>query len=327
MTSSPCIGLGRRPLVASRRVRLSDPSGRGAVVIVVVFASFFAGWAVRSRAVVPARVLVAADRWVISVALPALVVSKMTHIEIGADLVVPIAAAWGAMGVCAIAVLVASRAAQWSRATTGALLCVAVLGNTSFLGLGMTEGLLGRGHLFAAVAYDQPGTFLALATWGALVASHWGTGSRGWHAVIHRIITFPPFLALVVSIPLRSLNVAETVWDILDALGRTVAPVAMAAVGLRFVPKWQRALVRPVATGLLVKMVCAPVVVALAAAIAGGWGEVAWQSSILQASAPPMVSAGLVAIAAGLDEDTTTMLVGFGTLGAFAWMPIVSVLV
>lgn len=296
-------------------------------MIGVVLVAFIAGWAVRSRLSVSPRVLATADTWVISVALPAMVVSKMTRIDVGADLVVPIAAAWGAMAVCALAVVTVSRAANWTRSTTGALLLVAVLGNTSFLGLGMTEGLLGRGHLFAAVAYDQPGTFLALATWGAFVASRWGSGQRGWRPVVGRMVTFPPFLALVASVPLRSVEAPLMLWDVLDAIARTVAPVAMLAVGLRFVPRWQPASIGPVAFGLVIKMVGAPAAVAVAAAVTGGWGEVAWQAAILQASAPPMVSAGLVAIAAGLDDDATSMLVGFGTLAAFVWMPCVSMIV
>lgn len=293
-------------------------------MIAVVIGAFFAGWAVRTRFSVPPRLLALADGWVLRIALPAMVVSKMARIEVGDDLIVPIVAAWGAMALCAAAVAVAGRIAGWSRATVGALLLVAVLGNTSFLGLGLTEGLLGRDHLFAAVAYDQPGTFLALATWGAFVASRWGSGERGWQPVVRRLVTFPPFIALVVSVPVRALEVPAPAWDLLEALSRTVAPVAMAAVGLRFVPRWKGIGSAPVITGFAVKMLLAPVAVALVAAVSGGWDSTAWESSILQAAAPPMVSAGLVAIAAGLDEDLAATLVGWGTLAAFAWVPLVS---
>jgi len=295
-------------------------------MIGIIIGVFLVGWAARSRIEVPARVLSLADSWVLRIALPAMVVSTMARIEIGADLVVPIASAWGVMALCAAVIALVCRRAGWTRETTGALLLVGVLGNTSFLGLGMTEGLLGREHLFAAVAYDQPGTFLALATWGALVASRWGSGGAGWRPVVTRLVTFPPFIALLVSIPVRRLSPPEPVWGILDALARTVAPVAMAAVGLRFVPRLRGIGSPPVLVGVAVKMVLAPAAVALAAVLAGAWGETAWESSILQAAAPPMASAGLLAVAAGLDEDVSTTLVGLGTLAAFAWVPLVSLL-
>lgn len=296
-------------------------------MIAVVVCAFFGGWAVRTRVAVPPRLLALADRWVLTIALPAMVVSTMARIEVGTELAVPVAAAWGAMATCALAVVLVARIAGWMPSTTGALLLVAVLGNTSFLGLGMVEGLLGRDHLAAGVAYDQPGTFLALATWGAFVASRFGSGETGWRPVVHRLVRFAPFVALVVSVPVRLIEVPSWVWTALETVATTVAPMAMVAVGLRFVPRWRTDRVGVVATGLAVKMLLAPLVVGVVAAVTGNWGETAWSAATLQASTPPMVSAGLVAIAAGLDEEATAMLVGFGTLLAFAWMPVVSLLV
>lgn len=295
-------------------------------MIVVVVGAFFAGWAVRATVGVPDRVVRTADLWVLKIALPALVVAKMGTVDLGASVVVPVVAAWTAMATCAIAVMVVARVAQWDRSTTGALLMVAVLGNTSFLGLGVVEGVLGADHLSSAVAYDQPGTFLALATWGSWVASRWGSGESGVRPVVNRLVRFPPFLALVAAVAVRPVGLPDVVADVLASVGTTVAPVAMATVGARFT----LAVVRragPVAAGLSVKMVAAPVVVALVAASVGDLGDVAWRASIVQASAPPMVTAGLVAVAAGLDEDVATSMVGWGTLLGLVTMPLVSLLV
>ena len=268
----------------------------------------------------------AADIWVLKISLPALVVAKIATIDLGTSVVVPVAMAWLAMTTCAVVVLVSARLASWDRSTTGALLMVAVLGNTSFLGLGVIEGVLGREHLATAVAYDQPGTFLALATWGSWVASRWGSGETGVAPVVRRLVRFPPFLALVVGFGVRPFGLPDVVVDALAAVGTTVAPVAMAAVGARFVLRSSRR-VGSVVWAMTVKMVVAPSVIALVAVAASGLGDVAWQTSIVQASAPPMVTAGLVAVAAGLDEDVTTTLVGWGTLVGLAWMPAVALFV
>lgn len=300
-------------------------SGRDPVIVVVV-AAFFAGWVIRATVGVPDRVVRAADLWVLKIALPALVVAKMGTVDLGASVVVPVAAAWTAMATCAMAVTVVARAAHWDRSTTGALLMVAVLGNTSFLGLGVVEGVLGADHLSSAVAYDQPGTFLALATWGSWVASRWGSGESGVRPVVNRLVRFPPFLALVVAVTVRPVGLPDVVADVFAAVGTTVAPVAMATVGARFTLAAVRR-TGPVAAGLGVKMVAAPVVVALVAASVGDLGDVAWRTSIVQASAPPMVTAGLVAVAAGLDEDVATSMVGWGTLLGLVTMPLVSLFV
>lgn len=292
-------------------------------MIFLVVGAFFAGWCARATVGVPSNLLRVADAWVLKVALPALVVAKIGTIDFGVSVAVPAAMAWVAMITCAAVVLVVSRAASWDRATTGALLMVAVLGNTSFLGLGVVEGTLGRDHLASAVAYDQPGTFLALATWGSWVASRWGSGESGLRPVARRLLRFPPFLGLLAALAVRPIGLPDVAVDALTVVGITVAPVAMAAVGARFVLAGVRR-IGPMVCGLTVKMVVAPVVVILVAVATGGLGDVAWQTSIVQASAPPMVTAGLVAVAAGLDDKVTMSMVGWGTLLGLVWMPFVA---
>jgi hypothetical protein len=203
---------------------------------------------------------------------------------------------------------------------------VAVLGNTSFLGLGVVESVLGDSHGASALAYDQPGTFLALATWGSWVASRYGSGVRGWSPVVRRLVSFPPFVALVAAVVLHRVNMPDVAMDVVSALGSTVAPVAMAALGLRFTVRGVRR-VQPVVAALVVKLLLAPAAAAAVAGAIGAWGEIAWRASIVQAAAPPMVTAGIVAVAAGLDEETTTSVVGWGTLLGLAWMPFVALIV
>jgi predicted permease len=60
------------------------------------------------------------------------------------------------------------------------------------------------------------------------------------------------------------------------------------------------------------------------AAAAGVTGDPAWQASILQVGMPPMVTAGLVATQAGLDEELATLVVGVGILLAFASLPVLA---
>jgi predicted permease len=77
-------------------------------------------------------------------------------------------------------------------------------------------------------------------------------------------------------------------------------------------------------TGLIIKMVAVPAVLFLVALIFASTGDVMWSTSILESAAPPMVTAGVVAIASGLNEKLVAFVVGVGTLAAFAWLPMVS---
>ena len=275
---------------------------------------------------VPPRLIWAAERYVLTFALPAVIIAKMTTVKIDADLLVPFIAAWGCIIGCSCAVYFIGRARNWSRQTIGALMLVAVLGNTSFLGLGMVRGLLGEDHLFAAIAYDQLGTFLGLAIYGSYISGRFGTGESGAKAIVRRLSRFGPFLALVAVVPLRMVELDPSILHVLNDVGLTVAPVAMGALGLRFTLRVDRSVLAPAVTGLIIKMVAVPSVLVLVAILFASTRDVMWSTSILEAAAPPMVTAGVVAVAAGFEEKLVAFVVGVGTLASFVWLPTVSLI-
>lgn len=267
----------------------------------------------------------ALDRFVIVLALPGIVLARVPDLTLDTATLVPIAVAWGQLLVLTALVLVASRVAGWSRSVTGTLLLCVPLGNTSFLGFPAVEALLGDEHLGYAIVYDQLGTFLALATWGTFVAARYGTGTtRTAVAVARRVVTFPPFVALIVALLLRTTGVPAVVDGVAEALGASLTPVTMVAIGLRLrLP--ERAALGPLATGLGLRMLLAPALVLGLAALVGASG-LAWETSTLEAAMPPMVTAGVIAIASGLDERLATALTGGGVILAMATLPLVAAL-
>ena len=63
-------------------------------------------------------------------------------------------------------------------------------------------------------------------------------------------------------------------------------------------------------------MLLLPAVVFAAAMLLGDPTGPSWQSSVLQSAMPPMVTAGIIGISAGFDEELTTTLVAVGTVAA-----------
>jgi predicted permease len=295
-------------------------------VLAVVIGAFLVGWLVKTIRPVPTVVTAWADKYVLQVALPAVIIAKISRVTFDADVVLPIAVAWSVMLVAIVWVLIASRLMNWSRSVTGALLLVGVLGNTSFLGIGMVESLLGSDHLASAIAYDQVGTFVGLALWGSFVASTYGAGESGWRPILNRLSRFGPFLALLASLVFRVIELPDDVYSILNGIGKTVAPVAMCALGLRFTLSVDRTVRVPAICGLLAKMVIVPGLVFLVAVVTASPQDLAWSTSILQSAAPPMVTAGVVAVGAGLSGELVAYMVGVGTLVAFVSLPILSLL-
>lgn len=266
------------------------------------------------------------DFAVLSVTLPALILAKLPELELGGDLVIPVAAAWAAGALSFVLILTTSRRLGWDRATTGALLLVTPLGNTTFLGVPMVDALVGDDGVGSAIAYDQLGNFLGLAVYGAVIAAHWGSGEGGWRPVAGRLLRFPPFLAAVASFAIRPHGLPDGLVDTLGDVGSLVAPLAMLAVGLRF----RLAAIADARTAaawcLATKMVVMPAAVASAAVIAGGLDDPAWAASTMQAGMPPMVTAGVVAAGADLDGDLATTVVGVGLLISLVTIPLLSLL-
>ncbi len=264
------------------------------------------------------------DHAVLSVTLPALILAKLPDLAIGADLAIPVGAAWGCVALAAGSVLVGARRFGWSRATVGALLLVTPLGNTTFLGLPMVESLLGKPELARALAFDQLGTFLALAVYGSLIAARWGHGEGGWQPVLGRLLRFPAFIAVVASFGLRLVEVPVGIDEVLGDIGRLVSPLAMLAIGLRF-RMAASAHARQAAIWCLgTKMALLPLTVLVVAVAAGGTTDPAWRASILEAGMPPMVTAGVIAARADLDEELATTVVGVGLLLALVSIPLLS---
>jgi hypothetical protein len=293
-------------------------------VLPLVIGAFLLGWLVKTIRPIPVVVTAWADKYVLQVALPAVIIAKISKVTFDADVVLPIAVAWSVMLLAIIAVLTASRIFKWNRSITGSLLLVGVLGNTSFLGLGMVESLLGADHLASAIAYDQVGTFVGLALWGSFIASTYGAGESGWRSILNRLLRFGPFLALLASLVFRVVELPSDVYPILNGIGKTVAPVAMCALGLRFTLSVSRLVQVPALFGLISKMAVLPGLVYVVSMLVGSPHDLAWSTSILQAAAPPMVTAGVVAVGAGLSAELVAFMVGVGTLVSFVSLPLLS---
>lgn len=269
----------------------------------------------------PANMARALDVFVIWVALPGLVIALVPTLELSAGTVVPVAVAWGTLAISAVAVLALSRAAGWSRRTTGTLLLVVPLGNTSFLGIPAVEALLGVEHLPYAIVYDQLGSFLALTTYGAIVAGRYGAASRPSLAgTIRKVAAFPPFLALVAAVVMIATGVPDVLADLAGRVGATVTPLAMIAVGMRVgVPRLDASFA-PLASGLVLRLAALPAAAYGVMLAVAGTG-LAWETSVLEAGMPPMVTASVIAIDAGLDERLAANLVGVGVLTAMVTLP------
>lgn len=294
--------------------------------LVLLAVAFAAGILLRKTGRFPESTPIALNGFIIHVSLPALTLLHIHRLQLDRSLVLTalmpwvfFAAAWGFYRV-------AGRAMALPGRTVGALILVTGLGNTSFVGLPMIEAWFGKEWIGVGVVADQLGSFLALSTVGILTASAYSSGGATARELARRVLLFPPFQALVLAFLLRPVAYPEVIATVLQKLGDTLTPLALASVGFQLRFRMAPGVLRPLTLGLFFKLILGPALLyALYVLALGGRGRVIGVT-IFEAAMAPMITAGIIAIDHELDPPLVTLLLGVGiplsflTLAGWWWV-------
>lgn len=285
------------------------------------------GLLLRRVKTMPENTSIALNAYVLNVALPALILKNISLLNFSSALYIPVLTPWLLLAFVIGLILFLSKVLNWSREVTGALLIILPLGNTSFLGYPMTHALFGEAGMPYAVVYDQLGSFIALATYATIIAAMYSSkvASPSPRAVLLKIFTFPGFLALIAGLSLRGIEMPGVVTSLVDGLAVTLVPVVMVAVGFQLSFRFSRDELGHMSIALLIKLLLMPFVAWLLWFVVGEEGLVV-DISIFQAAMPPMISAGAIAIMAGLAPRLVSGVIGLGVLFALVTLPIVAFL-
>lgn len=292
---------------------------------VLILAYLMIGVLLRRLPAMPQNSGIALNMYVLYVALPALILKNVPQLQFSAELLIPAITPWFLLLVVVATVLLLSKWLNWPREVTGALLIVLPLGNTSFLGFPMTAALFGDAAMPYAVVYDQIGSFIALASYVTIIAALYSptAAKPTFKGIAVKIITFPSFIALALGLLLRGYEYPPIITQLIDNLAATLVPVVMVAVGFALTVKFSKSEVAPLLSALSIKLVMMPLLAA-ALWLTLGYRGVAVNISIFQAAMPPMISAGAIAIMAGLAPRLVSGIIGLGILLGLLTLPVVS---
>ena len=271
----------------------------------------------------------ALNLFVIYISLPALVLLKVPKLTFSKELIFTATLPWIMVVISAAFVILFSKLFGWKRQLTGCLLLMIPLGNTSFLGIPMVKAFFGEEATAYAIIYDQLGSFLALSTYGAVILALYSsskTNTFSFKETVYKIVTFPPFIALIIAGFLWGQKFPAIIEGLLFSLGSTLVPLVMVAVGFQLGLKLEEGGLAPLSVGLLIKLCIAPAFAILIAKLFQLNG-IATQVALFEAGMPPMVSAGALAILAGLSPRLTAALVGFGIFLSFITLPLLQKLI
>ncbi len=292
----------------------------------LILAMFALGALFARLRVMPANAAETLNLVVLHVCLPAAVLLHVPKLRFDAALLALAAMPWLLALATVALVLPLARWLRFRRDETAVVLLCVTLGNTSFLGYPVIAALLGDDAVAYAVVYDQFGTFLLLSTFGlTVIARNSGEAPPGWREVARRIARFPPLWALVAGLTLMPAAPPAWVASALATLAAALLPLVMLAVGLSIRLRMPLDELRPLATGLLLKLLVIPAL-ALPLSLLLGMQGTMLRVGVLESAMPGMITAAALAIAHGLAPRLAAALIGYGillsvlTLPAWAWL-------
>ncbi|THB81377.1 MAG: AEC family transporter [Desulfobacteraceae bacterium] len=266
------------------------------------------------------------NQFVIYLSFPATVFLKINGLKLETGLLVLAVVPWVLVFLSIISVRLISRALGWDKRLEGAVLLSVALGNTSFFGFPAVSAFFGDHNLGYAIIYDQLGTFFALSVFGTIVVSVYGSGSSASAGgIVKKIMSFPPFLALLCGFVLIRAEFPPVLVTLLEGLSATLVPLVIFSVGsqLRFNQPLSNVL--PIGIILLLKMIVSPVIAFAILAVTGIRGDI-FQVCIFEAAMPPMVMAGILAVTGNLRGEIATAAIGYGILLSFVTLPLLYLL-
>lgn len=264
--------------------------------------------------------------FIINISLPALIILHVHQIRPTFDLIYPVLMPWLMFAVGFIFFRLAGTFVRWTPQSIGALILTGSLANTSFVGLPMIEAYYGNenNELAIGMLIDQLGTYLVLSTVGILIAVMYSSsGEMSLASIGKKIVSFPPFIALVVALAIGPFGIPESVNNMLERLGATLTPLALVSVGFQLRLSEIKGRAAQLTTGLVYSLLLAPAVILTFFYGLMGIGGQIIRISIFEAAMPPQIGAAIVAMDHKLEPSLVALMVGIGIplsfLTLFGW--------
>lgn len=288
----------------------------------IIISLITAGWVLARLRVFSDDAPEVLNKVVILICLPALILIHVPALEASAALLPLVLIPWVLLGVTIAVVLPLAHWLQLSREITAVLLVLIPLGNTSFLGFPLIEGLLGPEFLPYAVVYDQFGSFLIVCTHVLFVLAWYGAGERpSVGKMARQIVGFPPFIALIVALVLGNAWFPDWLMGLTETFADMLLPLVTLAIGMSLKLRLVREYRLPLAIGLTAKLLLLPTIALVLVKLMDAQPDIA-RVAVLESAMPPMITAAAMLSAARLAPPLASALVAWGVLFSAATVPL-----
>lgn len=298
--------------------------------IILIFICLIGGIALKKLKIFPTNAHLVLNQFILYFTLPAITLYYIPKVEVRKELLFPLGVAWIGFILAFLFFNALGKWLNWSEKLTGCLILTCGLGNTAFVGFPIVEALYGKEGLETAIVLDQAGSFVVMATLGITVAALYSGQAKGSdkNAILRKIFTFPPFIAFLIGLVMNLVSF-EFSFDIQQALlrlGKTIAPVALLAVGLQLNIDRNSNYWRFIGIGLFFKLLIMPAAIFFVYKVLLKGDSLETDVSVIEAGMAPMISATIIASAYGLKPKLAGMMIGVGipvsfiTLDLWYWL-------
>ena len=206
----------------------------------------------------------------------------------------------------------------------GALMLAAIFPNVTYLGLPVTNQVLGSWSNAIVLQYDLFACTPALMTFGILMAHHFGRAGQQKVHPLKELTKVPPLWAVVIALLLNVLHVPrpELVHHTLTTLSGGVVPLMLIALGMSI--RWDSLRLRYLPL-LLPVAVITLLLVPVAVFFTGGWFELPADIAlavVLLAAMPTMVFGVVICERYQLDSPLYAAAVTLTTLLSVVTLPL-----
>ena len=289
-------------------------------IFIGIFVSI--GCILRNIKAFPKETALALNMFALYISLPAVIFLKVPQLHFSEDMLIPAIIPWLMLVLSSLIVIFVGKLLHWPQKTIAVLLLVVPIGNTSFMGVPMVNTFFGEAGIPYLIVYDQLGTMMIFALFGSVIlAMHGCEGKLKLSGICKQAVLFPPTLALLAGLVLRFWPYPPALVKLLETLGGMLTPLVMTAIGFQLTIRMSPKVMEPLGFGLAVKLVIAPLLALLGCRLLGVHGLAA-DVSVFEAGMPPMVTAGALAIAAGILPELAAALISLGMALSFGTLPL-----
>lgn len=292
--------------------------------LLLILAFFVVGYITSRLVEVPQVIPQKINKAVIHFIFPAIILLNIPTLQFQTEFLFLITAPWMIVCLSAVVLLLVNRRLQWNKEVLCACLILAAVGNTGNLGYPMLKAFFTDQQAAMGIVFDQLGSFIALCTYVTiLVAVYSGQDKLSASKIVKRIFKFPPFITLLVALMIPQEWINGPVETTLRFLSYLIIPMTMLSTGMQFRFSGGAGIAQPLAWTLAIKMLAAPLLIYFVGVQLNIPDEML-DVAAFQAAMPPMVAGVVLLLSQGLAPRFSVSALGFGTLLALAYLPMVA---